>query len=95
MERFIGGLVAGISREDASASIQKVLEDTMLVSLSRLLDRRPARNLGVAGGIFANVRLNRMLAEKLPIEEIFIFPAMGDDGMPAGARFATCCSATA
>jgi carbamoyltransferase len=84
MERFIGALVAGVSREDASASIQKVLEDTMLVSLSRLLDRHRARNLGVAGGIFANVRLNRLLAEKLPIEEIFIFPAMGDDGMPAG-----------
>jgi carbamoyltransferase len=84
MERFIGDLVAGVSREDASASIQKVLEDTMLVSLSRLLDRHRARNLGLAGGIFANVRLNRLLAEKLPIEEIFMFPAMGDDGMPAG-----------
>jgi carbamoyltransferase len=84
MERFIGDLVAGVSREDASASIQKVLEDTMLVSLSRLLARHRARNLGLAGGIFANVRLNRLLAEKLPIEEIFIFPAMGDDGMPAG-----------
>src|SRR5262249_59128070 len=28
--------------------------------------------------------LNRMLAENLPIEQIFIFPAMGDEGMPAG-----------
>lgn len=55
MERFIGDLVAGVSREDASASIQKVLEDTMLVSLSRLVDRHRARNLGLAGGIFANV----------------------------------------
>jgi carbamoyltransferase len=25
-----------------------------------------------------------LLAKKLPIEEIFIFPTMGDDGMPAG-----------
>jgi carbamoyltransferase len=34
--------------------------------------------------VFANVRLNRLLAEKLPIDEIFIYPAMGDEGMPAG-----------
>jgi len=55
-----------------------------LLSLSRLLARHKARRLGLAGGVFANVRLNRVLAEGLPIEEIFIFPAMGDEGMPAG-----------
>jgi carbamoyltransferase len=81
---FITRVAKGISREDASASIQKVLEDTVLRSVSRLLQRHKARHLGVAGGVFANVRLNRLLAEKLPIDEIFIFPAMGDEGMPAG-----------
>jgi carbamoyltransferase len=49
-----------------------------------LLQRHKARYLGLAGGVFANVRLNRVLAENLPIDEIFIYPAMGDEGMPAG-----------
>jgi carbamoyltransferase len=84
VDDFIGGLVAAVSREDASASIQQVLEDTILRSIARLLERYPARHLGLAGGVFANVRLNRVLAEQLPINEIFIFPAMGDEGMPAG-----------
>jgi carbamoyltransferase len=84
MERFIHNVATGVSREDASASIQKVLEDTMLLSVRRLLKRWEARRLGLAGGAFANVRLNRVLAENLPIDEIFIFPAMGDEGMPAG-----------
>lgn len=84
MRRFIFGLAASVTREDASASIQKVLEDTMLCSVERLLEHHKARHLGVAGGIFANVRLNRVLAERLPLDEIFIFPAMGDEGMPAG-----------
>jgi carbamoyltransferase len=75
-------------REDVAASIQKVLEDTMLTSISRLLRKYPARHLGVAGGIFANVRLNRVLAEKLPIDEIFIFPPMGDEGLPVGGVLA-------
>jgi carbamoyltransferase len=84
MERFIGGLAAEVSREDAAASIQRVLEDIMLRSVGRLLERHNARYLGLAGGAFANVRLNRLLAEKLPVDEIFIFPAMGDEGLPVG-----------
>ena len=84
VDRFIEGLAAGVRRQDAAASIQKVLEDTMLQSITRLLHRHRARHLGLAGGVFANVRLNRVLAERLPIDEIFVFPAMGDEGMPAG-----------
>jgi len=84
MHGFLRGLAAGVSREDVAASIQQVLEDTMLRSVARLLERHKARHLGLAGGVFANVRLNRVLAEQLPLAEIFIFPAMGDEGMPAG-----------
>jgi carbamoyltransferase len=84
MVKFIRSLAAGVSREDASASIQQVLESTMFRSIARLLERNKARHLGLAGGVFANVRLNRLLAEQPPIDEIFIFPAMGDEGMPAG-----------
>lgn len=71
-------------REDVAASIQNVLEDTMLTSVRRLLQQNPARHLGIAGGVFANVRLNRVLAEQLDIDEIFVFPAMGDEGLPVG-----------
>lgn len=83
-ERFIHTLAAQVSREDASASIQKMFEDKLLLSIQRLLQRHKSPRLGVAGGAFANVRLNRVLAENLPIEQIFIFPVMGDEGMPAG-----------
>jgi carbamoyltransferase len=38
----------------------------------------------VSGGLFANVKLNRLLAERLPIDEIFVFPAMGDEGLTVG-----------
>jgi carbamoyltransferase len=84
MHDTLRALAVSVSREDAAASIQQVLEDKMLLSVERLLRQHKARHLGVAGGVFANVRLNRLLAEKLPIDEIFIYPAMGDEGMPAG-----------
>jgi carbamoyltransferase len=84
MSAFIAGLFRDARREDAAASIQAVLEDTMLLSVKRLLERHPSRHLGLAGGVFANVKLNRRLAEELPLDEVFIFPAMGDEGLPAG-----------
>jgi carbamoyltransferase len=38
--------------------------------------------------LFANVRLNRLLAETLPLDEMFVFPAMGDDGIAIGNALA-------
>jgi carbamoyltransferase len=85
MRRFMRHLAKAISPEDLAASIQKVLEDTMLRSIRNLLTNFPSKHLGVAGGVFANVRLNRLLAEQLGLDEIFIFPAMGDEGLPVGS----------
>ena len=79
------------NRETIAASIQKVPRTSPLQSV-RCWPRHGARRLGVAGGLFANVRLNRLLAESLPLDEVFIFPAMGDDGLPVGGRCASCCT---
>jgi len=79
MVKFIHGLAKGVSREDASASIQQALERTMLCSIGRL----KARHLGLAGGVFANVRLNRVLADRLPIDEI---PRQGRRGYAGWRR---------
>jgi carbamoyltransferase len=85
---FMEELARGQRREDVAASIQKVLEDTMLLSIQRLLERHPTRRLGLSGGVFANVRLNRLLAERLPIDRLFVVPPMGDEGLPLGAGLA-------
>ena len=56
-----------------------------LQSVRWWLGRTGARKLALAGGLFANVRLNRLLAETLPLDEVFVFPAMGDEGLSVGA----------
>jgi carbamoyltransferase len=85
MGETILAICKGHRREDIAASIQKVAEELTLQSVGHWVERTGARRLAVAGGLFANVRINRLLAEALPIEEIFIFPAMGDDGLSVGA----------
>jgi carbamoyltransferase len=60
----------------------------MLESLKKLLAKTPTRYLGLSGGVFSNVKLNRLLAERLDLDELFVFPAMGDDGLPVGGALA-------
>ncbi|MGB0695744.1 MAG: carbamoyltransferase C-terminal domain-containing protein [Rhodospirillaceae bacterium] len=75
---------AELGREDTAASAQKVLEDKILEAVERLLAKTGARYLGLSGGVFGNVLLNQKLAEKLPVDEVFIYPAMSDQGLAAG-----------
>ena len=83
-ETFLA-ICQGHDRETIAASIQKVAEDFTVQSVRWWLARTGARKLALAGGLFANVRLNRLLAETLPVDEVFIFPAMGDDGLSVGS----------
>jgi carbamoyltransferase len=85
MEKGIRAICQGHSRETIAASIQQLTEDLISGAVGHWLRRSKSRRLGLAGGLFANVRLNRLLAETLPVDEVFIFPAMGDDGLAVGA----------
>jgi carbamoyltransferase len=85
MGETILAICKGHPRETIAASIQKVAEDVTLQSVRHWVERTGMRRLALAGGLFANVRINRVLAESLPLDEIFIFPAMGDDGLAVGS----------
>jgi carbamoyltransferase len=84
MREFIFGLAKDASREDMAASVQALLEATVIGSVRALLERHPARHLGLAGGVFANVLLNQKLAALKGIDEVFVYPAMSDQGLAAG-----------
>lgn len=84
MKSKIFSIASRLSREDLAASIQQVLEDKVLESVRALVDRHQVRKLGLAGGVFANVRLNRVLAEQSGVDQVFVFPGMGDEGIAVG-----------
>lgn len=84
MRRWIFGWAEGHPREIVAASVQKVLEDFITEAVGRLLRRHNLRRLGLSGGVFANVKLNQRLAEELPVDEVFVYPAMSDQGLAAG-----------
>jgi carbamoyltransferase len=84
IDRQIRSIAKNAKREDVAASVQKTLEDLTLESLRRIVARHPAKNLGLSGGVFANVRLTQKIAEAFPFEEIFVCPAMTDQGEAEG-----------
>ena len=75
----------GFSREDIAAAAQKRFEDVIaefVVDAVQLVDEP---RLVLAGGCFANVRLNQRLAELPEVDGIYIHPSMSDGGLSAGA----------
>ena len=71
-------------REDIAASVQAVAVDVSLKAIGRIMEKAGSRRLCVSGGLFANVRINQILAETLGLEELFVYPAMSDQGQAAG-----------
>lgn len=72
-------------REDVAAAAQRRLEEVVCALVSH--QARPATRLAVAGGVFANVKLNQRLAEIANIGEVYVFPNMGDGGLSVGAAW--------
>lgn len=82
----IDALVAGTASQDVAAGLQAFTEESV-VSAVRAMIGTPARpvRLRLAGGLFANIRVNQALATLPGIEGVRVFPAMGDGGLAAGA----------
>lgn len=77
-------------KEDVAAAAQEILEDTVVRYAKHYLNLTGEKYLCVAGGIFANVLLNMRLRTIPGLADIFVFPHMGDGGIPAGgAAYAT------
>lgn len=90
LEAWLQQETAGHSKEDIAYACQKVTEEVMLQLLADAASKhngaQPIR-LGLAGGVFANVRVNQLLAEHPLVAQIFVQPAMGDSGLALGAAY--------
>ena len=73
---------------DIAAGAQRVFEETALAVLRFFQKKIPARNVALAGGIFANVQLNQRILELPGVDSIHVHPGMGDEGLALGAALA-------
>lgn len=77
--------LAKYSREDLAAAFQTRLEDVIVELVKNNIKGYKADKIALAGGVVANVKLNQKIKEIKGINEIFIHPGMGDEGLVLGA----------
>lgn len=68
-----------------AAAFQIVLEEVMRDFARHYVEKSGLRKVVLAGGVFANVKLNQRIAEIPGVEEVFVFPGMADVGLCWGA----------
>ncbi|MBI3051401.1 hypothetical protein HYY74_02995 [Candidatus Woesearchaeota archaeon] len=75
-------------REDIAAGLQRRSEQVAVQLVSNALKKYPRSNIALAGGLFANVRVNQEISRIKGVKRIFIHPHMGDGGQGVGAAYA-------
>ena len=78
-------LLQGYGREEVAWAFQHLLEREMVRLVGLHGGDAAGGPLCLAGGVFANVKLNMALSQELGSESIYVFPAMGDGGLCVGA----------
>jgi len=73
------------SREEIAAGFQQNLEVEFSKFISYWIKKTNFSHIALAGGLFANIKLNQKIHELKEVKEIFITPHMGDGGAALGA----------
>ena len=84
------GLIGKYSAEDMCYNLQKCVEDACIEFIQFYQEKYKCKYICLSGGFFANVKTNQLINEKLDFDEIFVMPAMNDEGISMGAALAKC-----
>ena len=86
IESIFRPMVAKYGDQDTAAAIQRVLEEVGVELVQNVVDQTGKKKIAFSGGVFANVKLNLRVFEQVDgLDDIYVFPAMGDDGNAAGS----------
>jgi len=66
---------------------QRTLERACETVVANALRLTGERRVALAGGVASNVKMNRCLRRLDAVDEVFVFPHMGDGGLAAGAAW--------
>ena len=83
--KFLSNNFKAFKREDVSSGIQKLTEESILSFVKKNLKNYPNKNICLAGGVFANVRVNQKINEIKGVKNVYVHPAMDDSGTALGA----------
>jgi carbamoyltransferase len=85
---FARDLATRFPREHVAAAYQHALEVVVCDLAAHWLRATGVRDVVLAGGVAANVKMNQRVGELDGVERIFVHPNMGDGGTGVGATLA-------
>ena len=74
-------------RADVASTFQILLQEIILHYADILYEKSGSKNLCIAGGVGLNCVSNASLLKKSKFEQVFIFPAAGDNGISFGSGY--------
>jgi carbamoyltransferase len=85
VEKLRRALPPDFRREDLAASVQLLAEEVCTRYVGHWAARTGRRRVALAGGVVSNVKINQRIHELPGVESLYVFPAMSDEGLGAGA----------
>ena len=70
-----------------AAAAQKLLEERTLELVHASIKKTGIKTVIASGGVFMNVKLNKLIAEQSEINNFFVFPSCGDESNAFGACY--------
>jgi carbamoyltransferase len=84
---LVADLLDRYEHKDIAASLQRLLEEVVVAMIHDAIAATGIRDVALAGGVFANVKLNQKIREMDTVSNIYVHPGMGDDGLMIGAAY--------
>ncbi len=71
--------------DDIAAAAQEYLERLLVTWIRSAIKKFKVNRVVCAGGVFLNVKANKRIFELPEVENLFVYPASGDDGTAVGS----------
>jgi len=84
MQKRLRKLLAGQRFDNIAAAAQYWLEVLMRKWIEKAVELTDVHRIACAGGVFLNVKANKLIKESPDLVDAFFYPAAGDDGLPVG-----------
>lgn len=88
LKRFLARELAMVPSEQFAWMAQRVLESNVRALVAGALRETGMTRVVYAGGVASNIQANLKIEELPELDELFVFPHMGDGGLALGAALA-------
>ena len=86
-QQYLVENLKGIRFDHIAAAMQKLLEDYVVKWVETAIEKTNIKKIACSGGVFMNVKLNKLIVESEKVEKVYFMPSAGDESTIFGAHY--------